>query len=211
MYSLHQIQIGSKYIVIEVNPRVSRSSALASKAAGYPIAKIAAKIAIGYSLDELKNYVTKNSSAFFEPSLDYVVVKIPKLPFDKFNKADKKLGTQMKATGEVMAISRSFENALLKAVSCLEEKFTGLRIPHIINMDKDEVIEKIKMSDDERLFAINQALRLGIDIESIFELTKIDKWFLYGINNIVEIENKLKQENIDENIIYEGSSYGIYR
>ncbi len=199
----------SKYIVIEVNPRVSRSSALASKAAGYPIAKIAAKIAIGYSLDELKNYVTKNSSAFFEPSLDYVVVKIPKLPFDKFNKADKKLGTQMKATGEVMAISRSFENALLKAVSCLEEKFTGLRIPHIINMDKDEVIEKIKMSDDERLFAIAQALRLGIDIESIFELTKIDKWFLYGINNIVEIENKLKQENIDENIIYEAQAMGF--
>ncbi|MEJ8553054.1 carbamoyl-phosphate synthase (glutamine-hydrolyzing) large subunit [Tepidibacter sp. Z1-5] len=199
----------SKYIVIEVNPRVSRSSALASKAAGYPIAKIAAKIAIGYSLDELKNYATKNSSAFFEPSLDYVVVKIPKLPFDKFNKADKKLGTQMKATGEVMAISRSFENALLKAVSCLEAKFTGLRIPHITNMNKDEIIEKIKMSDDERLFAIAGALRIGIDIESIFELTKIDKFFLYGINNIVEIENKLKQETIDENIIYDAQAMGF--
>ncbi|CAH2213334.1 carbamoyl-phosphate synthase (glutamine-hydrolyzing) large subunit [Tepidibacter aestuarii] len=199
----------SKYIVIEVNPRVSRSSALASKAAGYPIAKIAAKIAIGYSLDELKNYATKNSSAFFEPSLDYVVVKIPKWPFDKFNKADKKLGTQMKATGEVMAISRSFENALLKAVSCLEAKFTGLRIPHIIDMNKDEIIEKIKMSDDERIFAIAQALRIGIDIESIFELTKIDKWFLYGINNIVEIENKLKQETIDGNVIYDAQAMGF--
>lgn len=199
----------SDYIVIEVNPRVSRSSALASKAAGYPIAKIGAKIAIGYSLDELKNYATKNSSAFFEPSLDYVVVKIPKWPFDKFSKADKKLGTQMKATGEVMAISRSFENALLKAVSCLEEKFTGLRIPHIITMNKDQVIEKIKMSDDERIFAIAQALRLEIDIDYIFELTKIDKFFLYGINNIVEIENKLKQETIDKNIIYDAQAMGF--
>lgn len=199
----------NKYVVIEVNPRVSRSSALASKAAGYPIAKIAAKIAIGYSLDELKNYVTKNSSALFEPSLDYVVVKIPKWPFDKFSKATRKLGTQMKATGEVMAISRSFESALLKAIGSLESNFTGLRMPSLINMNKDEIIEKIKMCDDERLFALAQALRLNISIDEIYELTKIDKWFLNGINNIVNIENKLKEETIDTKLIYEAQEIGF--
>ncbi|HSQ88654.1 carbamoyl-phosphate synthase (glutamine-hydrolyzing) large subunit [Romboutsia sp.] len=199
----------NKYVVIEVNPRVSRSSALASKAAGYPIAKIAAKIAIGYSLDELKNYVTKNSSALFEPSLDYVVVKIPKWPFDKFSKATRKLGTQMKATGEVMAISRSFESALLKAIGSLEANFTGLRMPSLINMNKDEIIEKIKMCDDERIFALAQALRLNVSIDEIFELTKVDKWFLNGINNIVNMENKLKEQTIDKKLIYEAQEIGF--
>ena len=197
------------YVVIEVNPRVSRSSALASKAAGYPIAKIAAKIAIGYSLDELKNYVTKNSSAFFEPTLDYVVVKIPKWPFDKFSKATRKLGTQMKATGEVMAISRSFESAMLKAIGSLETKFTGLRMPSLINMNKNDIIEKIKMCDDERIFAIAQALRLNISIHEIYELTKIDKWFLFCINNIVNMENKLQKQDVDENLIHEVQSLGF--
>lgn len=131
-----------KYIVIEVNPRVSRSSALASKAVGYPIAKIGAKIAIGYSLDELKNYVTKNSSACFEPALDYIVVKFPKWPFDKFGKAMRTLGTQMKATGEVMAIGRSFENAFLKALTSLEGKFTGLRMFSIMDMNEEPATRK---------------------------------------------------------------------
>jgi carbamoyl-phosphate synthase large subunit len=199
----------NNYVVIEVNPRVSRSSALASKAAGYPIAKISAKIAIGYSLDELKNYVTKNSSAFFEPTLDYVVVKIPKWPFDKFSKATRKLGTQMKATGEVMAISRSFESAILKAIGSLETKFTGLRIPNLINMDKSEIIEKIQMCDDERIFAIAQAIRLNITIDEIYELTKIDKWFLHCIYNIVDMENKLQKQTTNEKLIYEAQSLGF--
>lgn len=199
----------NNYVVIEVNPRVSRSSALASKAAGYPIAKISAKIAIGYSLDELKNYVTKNSSAFFEPTLDYVVVKIPKWPFDKFSKATRKLGTQMKATGEVMAISRNFESAILKAIGSLETKFTGLRIPDLMSMDKSEIIEKIKMCDDERIFAISQAIRLNITIDEIYELTKIDKWFLHCIYNIVDMENKLKKQNTDEKLIHEAQSLGF--
>lgn len=183
----------SNYIVIEVNPRVSRSSALASKAAGYPIAKIASKIAIGYSLDELTNYVTQSSSACFEPALDYIVVKIPKWPFDKFTTAERHLGTQMKATGEVMAIDRTFESALLKAVSSLDTKLTGLRLKKFEDYTHEQLIEKFKMQDDERLFAVAEALRKGMSIDIIFEVTKIDRWFLNGINNIVEMENKLKQ------------------
>ena len=153
----------SKYIVIEVNPRVSRSSALASKAAGYPIAKIAAKIALGYTLDELKNYVTGETSACFEPSIDYCVVKFPKWPFDKFKTAARRLGTQMKATGEVMSISRTFESALLKAITSLEIKRDGLRVPAIMRLGTDELIAKIEALDDERIFAIAEALRRGID------------------------------------------------
>ena len=181
----------NRYMVIEVNPRVSRSSALASKAAGYPIAKIAAKIALGYTLDELKNYVTGNSSALFEPALDYCVVKMPKWPFDKFKTANRTLKTQMKATGEVMAIDRSFESALLKAVISLEGKIIGLKLDKFENMNKDEVIEKINNQDDERLFALAEALRKGMNIDELHELTKIDKWFLGGINNIVNMENEL--------------------
>ena len=180
------------YIVIEVNPRVSRSSALASKATGYPIAKIASKIAIGYSLDELKNSVTGSSSACFEPSLDYVVVKIPKWPFDKFSKAERSLGTQMKATGEVMAISRCFESALLKAVNSLDGKLTGLRLATVTTMSNEELLEKIKMQDDERLFALAEALRRGMTKAEIHELTQIDYWFLNSIESIVKTENKLK-------------------
>ncbi len=196
----------SNYIVIEVNPRVSRSSALASKAAGYPIAKIASKIAIGYSLDELKNYVTMNSSACFEPALDYIVVKIPKWPFDKFTTAERTLGTQMKATGEVMAIDRTFESALLKAVSSLDTKLTGLRLAKLESYGREELIEKFKLQDDERIFVVAEALRKDFTIDEIFEITKIDRWFLNGVKNIVDMENKLKmyhenttQEN-NENI-----------
>lgn len=150
-----------RYMVIEVNPRVSRSSALASKAAGYPIAKIAAKIALGYTLDELKNYVTGNSSALFEPTLDYCVVKMPKWPFDKFKTADRTLKTQMKATGEVMAIDRSFESALLKAVISLEGKLIGLKLDKLEDLSVPEIVDKLKMQDDERLFAVAEALRKG--------------------------------------------------
>ncbi len=199
----------NNYIVIEVNPRVSRSSALASKAAGYPIAKIAAKIAIGFSLDELKNYVTKISSACFEPSLDYVVVKIPKWPFDKFSKAARTLGTQMKATGEVMAISRTFESALLKAIASLEAKFTGLRMPSVMSMTKEEVVLKINMCDDKRIFAIAQGLRLGMSVDDIHNITQIDKWFLYGIDNIVNMEKRLKMEYMNKKLLYEAENMGF--
>jgi len=198
-----------KYIVIEVNPRVSRSSALASKAAGYPIAKIGAKIAIGFSLDELKNYVTKNSSAFFEPALDYVVVKIPKWPFDKFGKASKTLGTQMKATGEVMAIGRTFESALLKAITCLEGKYIGLRIPHIMVMEDEELVYKISLCDDERIFAIAEAFRRKMSLDEIWNITKIDKWFLYGIKNIVDMELKLKTTKVDKKFLLEAMAMGF--
>ena len=198
-----------QYVVIEVNPRVSRSSALASKAAGYPIAKIAAKIAIGYSLDELKNYVTKNSSACFEPALDYVVVKIPKWPFDKFVTAERKLGTQMKATGEVMSIDRSFEAALLKGITSLEGGLTAIRLEKFIYMRKDELIEKIKMQDDERIFAIAQAMRQGATVDEIHEITKIDKWFLNGLKKIIKMEMALKNTNLVKRPIREAKEMGF--
>jgi len=198
-----------KYIVIEVNPRVSRSSALASKAVGYPIAKIGAKIAIGYSLDELKNYVTKNSSACFEPALDYIVVKFPKWPFDKFGKAMRTLGTQMKATGEVMAIGRSFESAFLKALTSLEGKFTGLRMFSIMDMNEEELIEKIKQCDDERVFALSEAIRRNFTNEQLHDLTKIDYWFLNGLRKIVAMEERLKNDKFDNALLYDAESMGF--
>lgn len=199
----------SKYIVIEVNPRVSRSSALASKAAGYPIAKIASKIAIGYSLDELKNYVTKSSSACFEPALDYVVVKMPKWPFDKFNTAERNLGTQMKATGEVMAIDRNFESAFLKAVTCLESKLVGIKLENGHKLTNEQLEEKIKKQDDERVFAIAEALRRGYSMEFIHNMTKIDMWFLNGINNIVNVEKRLESKVVDDELICKASTMGF--
>lgn len=199
----------SDYIVIEVNPRVSRSSALASKAAGYPIAKISTKIAIGYSLDELKNYVTQNSSACFEPSLDYIVVKMPKLPFDKFNKSDRKLGTQMKATGEVMAIDRTFESALMKAITCLEPSINGLRLKKFDGLDIEVIIEKIKNGDDERIFAIAEAFRKKLDLDYIFDITKIDRWFLNGIKNIVDAEERLKSETLSDELLKQVECMGF--
>ncbi len=198
-----------KYIVIEVNPRVSRSSALASKAVGYPIAKIGAKIAIGYSLDELKNYVTKNSSACFEPALDYIVVKFPKWPFDKFGKAMRTLGTQMKATGEVMAIGRTFENAFLKALTSLEGKFTGLRMFSIMDMNEGELLEKIGKCDDERVFALSEAIRRGISNEKLHEITKIDYWFLNGIRKIIAMEERLQNEVFTNALLYDAESMGF--
>jgi len=197
------------YIVIEVNPRVSRSSALASKAVGYPIAKIGAKIAIGYSLDELKNYVTKNSSACFEPALDYIVVKFPKWPFDKFGKAMRTLGTQMKATGEVMAIGRSFESAFLKALTSLEGKFTGLRMFSIMDMNEEELIEKIKKCDDERVFALAEAIRRNMTNEELHDLTKIDYWFLNGLRKIITMEQRLTNDKFDVELLYDAESMGF--
>ncbi|MBC2579825.1 carbamoyl-phosphate synthase (glutamine-hydrolyzing) large subunit [Clostridium sp. DJ247] len=199
----------SNYVVIEVNPRVSRSSALASKATGYPIAKIAAKIAIGYSLDELKNYVTGTSSACFEPTLDYIVTKIPKWPFDKFGKAERSLGTQMKATGEVMAISRTFESSLLKAVTSLDGKFTGLKINKMEEMTIDQLIEKIKVQDDQRIFAIAEVFRKGTTVDEIHKITKIDKWFLNGISNIISMEKRLKEETLTGELLYEAEAMGF--
>ena len=181
--------ISHNYIVIEVNPRVSRSSALASKATGYPIAKIAAKIALGYTLDELINYVTQKSSAFFEPAIDYIVVKVPKWPFNKFKTASPTLNTQMKATGEVMSISRTFESAFMKAIISLEGDYTGLGLNREIS--NAELEEMIVTSHYERAFAIAESLRRGKTIDEIHKISKIDKWFLTGLQNIIDVENSL--------------------
>lgn len=197
------------YVVIEVNPRVSRSSALASKAAGYPIAKIASKIAIGYTLDELKNYVTKTSSAYFEPSIDYVVIKFPKWAFDKFAEAARKLGTQMKATGEVMSIGRTFENAMMKALTSLESKSEGMRLGSLESLNKAEIMEKIGKCDDERMFAVAQAIRIGVSIDEINEATKIDKLFLNGIKNIVDMEETLSKEELTKELMLKAKEMGF--
>ena len=199
----------SEYVVIEVNPRVSRSSALASKAVGYPIAKIAAKIAIGYTLNELKNTVTEGSSAFFEPVLDYVVIKFPKWPFEKFRSANRTLGTQMKATGEVMAISRTFESALLKAITSLEGNFTGLRLAQMSALSQEALTDKIMACDDERVFALADALRRGTTIMELYEMTKVDPWFLQGLQHIVDLEQRLKTEPMTAALLHEAESMGF--
>ncbi len=195
-FALHPTSF--EYAVIEVNPRVSRSSALASKATGYPIAKVATKIAIGYGLDEIKNDITKNTFACFEPSLDYVVVKIPKWPFDKFVKAKRTLGTQMKATGEVMAIGTSFQGALMKALRSLELGIFTLEQETYKKFTHDEIREKIKNVDDERIFVIAEAIRRKIPIEYIHEVTKIDLFFLSKIKEIVEAEENLKTLKLED-------------
>lgn len=198
------------YIVIEVNPRVSRSSALASKAAGYPIAKIAAKIALGYHLDELKNYVTRETSACFEPVLDYCVVKFPKWPFDKFRTASRKLGTQMKATGEVMSICRTFESALLKALTSVEIKCDGLRIPFVSNLDDDQLMEKLADCDDERIFCIAEALRRDlIDVEGLYAMLRIDRWFLKKIKGLIDLERRIQTQPLTKELLYEAESRGF--
>ena len=167
-----------EYCVIEVNPRVSRSSALASKATGYPIAKLAAKIALGYTLDEIKNTVTGKTYASYEPTLDYVVCKIPKWPFDKFVDASRKLGTQMKATGEVMSICNNFEGALMKALRSLEQNVFYLHLDAFTKLTHDELKQKLKDVDDQRIFAVAESLRKGITEQEIHEITKIDVWFI---------------------------------
>ena len=185
-----------EYCVIEVNPRVSRSSALASKATGYPIAKVAAKIALGYTLDEIKNAVTKKTYASFEPMLDYCVVKIPRLPFDKFISAKRTLTTQMKATGEVMSICDNFEGALMKAIRSLEQHVDSLMSYDFTYLKGEELLEELKVVDDRRIWKIAEAIRQGISYEDIHRITKIDNWFIDKIAILVEMEQKLKTEEL---------------
>ena len=198
-----------KYYVIEVNPRVSRSSALASKATGYPIAKVASKIAIGYHLDEIENAVTQKTMACFEPALDYIVVKFPRWPFDKFISADRILGTQMKATGEVMSIDRNFEGALLKAVRSLEIGLHRLHIEGMEDLTDAEIQERLSLANDERLFVVAEALRRNISANEIHDITGIDNWFLDKINNIVSLENKLKTEKLDDALMLDVKKHGF--
>jgi len=186
-----------EYAVIEVNPRVSRSSALASKATGYPIARVAAKIAIGLNLDEIKNSVTQNTYACFEPALDYVVTKVPRWPFDKFTSADRGLGTQMKATGEVMAIGRTFEESLLKAIDSLDIKLNyQLGLELFENKTVEELLDFIKQPSDERIFAIFKALQKGVDPQKISDITKIDIFFVMKLQNIVKVADEIKDAGI---------------
>src|SRR4051794_11930828 len=185
-------------IAIEINPRVSRSSALASKATGYPIAKIAAKLAIGYTLDELENQITKTTSAYFEPALDYVIVKIPRWNFDKFKGANDTLGLQMKSVGEVMAIGRSFTEALQKACQSLENNAVGLGYYGKSLMHAEELLEYIKTPKWDRVFRIKDALMQGVTIKTIVQATGIDRWFIYQIQNICNIEKELSHYSIQE-------------
>ena len=197
-----------EYAVIEVNPRVSRSSALASKATGYPIAKVAAKIAIGYTLDEIKNAVTGSTYACFEPTIDYVVVKLPKWPFDKFVYAKRVLGTQMKATGEVMAIAPSFEMAIMKAVRGAEISLDSLNLPKLETLSKEQILQKVHICDDERLFVVFEALKRGISVNKINDITKIDKWFLYKLLNLINYERELSEKTLDDALYLKGKKLG---
>lgn len=194
------------YYVIEVNPRVSRSSALASKAAGYPIAKITTKIATGLCLDEIKNPVNGCGSAYYEPVVDYVVVKVPRWPFDKFSYADRSLGTQMKATGEVMAIDTNMEGALMKAIRSLEQGIMGLSLKNLKYADIEALKDKIQNPTDERLYAIAEGLRRGLSVEEIQDLSKIDKFFLEKIKNIISMEEKLTKEELSPKLLKEAKA-----
>ena len=200
-YALHPESF--EYCVIEVNPRVSRSSALASKATGYPIAKVAAKIALGYTLDEIKNAITQKTYASFEPTLDYCVVKIPRLPFDKFITASRKLTTQMKATGEVMSICNNFEGALMKAIRSLEQHVECLLDYDFSELTGDQLEDQLHVVDDRRIWVIAEALRRGVSYDHIHEITMIDKWFIDKLAIIVEMENTLKNEKLTPDILRE--------
>ncbi|HDA0002125.1 TPA: carbamoyl-phosphate synthase large subunit [Staphylococcus aureus] len=197
------------YYIIEVNPRVSRSSALASKATGYPIAKLAAKIAVGLTLDEMLNPITGTSYAAFEPTLDYVISKIPRFPFDKFEKGERELGTQMKATGEVMAIGRTYEESLLKAIRSLEYGVHHLGLPNGESFDLDYIKERISHQDDERLFLIGEAIRRGTTLEEIHNMTQIDYFFLHKFQNIIDIEHQLKEHQGDLEYLKYAKDYGF--
>ena len=192
-----------EYCVIEVNPRVSRSSALASKATGYPIAKVAAKIALGYTLDEIPNAITGKTFASFEPALDYCVVKIPRLPFDKFIKAKRTLTTQMKATGEVMSICTNFEGALMKALRSLEQHIDSLDTGRYTDRSKEELLERVRIVDDRRIFIIAELIRKGAAYDEIHEITKIDRWFIDKIAILVEMEQRLKSEPLTPDLLAE--------
>ena len=197
-----------EYAVIEVNPRVSRSSALASKATGYPIAKVAAKIAVGYSMDEIVNAVTGTTYACFEPALDYLVVKFPKWPFDKFVYAKRTLGTQMKATGEVMAIGTSFEQGIMKAVRSIELGLDSLTMPSLAKLSDEEIVEKLSNIDDCRLFVVFEALKRGVSYEKIHEITMIDEWFLGKLHNLVKLEKKLASSPLTDDLYLQAKKYG---
>ncbi|MDY3871952.1 MAG: carbamoyl-phosphate synthase large subunit, partial [Roseburia lenta] len=192
-----------EYCVIEVNPRVSRSSALASKATGYPIAKVAAKIALGYTLDEITNAITGKTYASFEPMLDYCVVKIPRLPFDKFITAKRTLTTQMKATGEVMSICNNFEGALMKAIRSLEQHVDSLMSYDFTGLSDEELEDQLHVVDDRRIYVIAEALRRGVSYDHIHEITKIDIWFIDKIAILVEMEEKLKSEELTPELLKE--------
>ena len=192
-----------EYCVIEVNPRVSRSSALASKATGYPIAKVAAKIALGYTLDEIKNAITQKTYASFEPMLDYVVVKLPRLPFDKFISAKRTLTTQMKATGEVMSICDNFEGALMKAIRSLEQHVDSLMSYDFTGLSMDDLMEQLEIVDDMRIWRIAEAIRRGVDYDTIYNITKIDRWFIDKFAIIVEMENALKTQELTPELLKE--------
>ncbi len=201
--------VSNQYYVIEVNPRVSRSSALASKATGYPIAKITTKIAIGYNLHEIPNSITKKTVAAFEPAIDYVVTKIPKWPFDKFKHGDRILGTKMKATGEVMAIGRTFESSFKKAITSIESKYTGLLRGRHIECSEEELKALLHVQDDRRIFRVAEAINRGISVNEINKITKIDKWFIYKIKGLVDFENRLKNEDLTADLYLEAKEKGF--
>lgn len=198
-----------RYYVIEVNPRVSRSSALASKATGYPIARVTTKIAIGYNLDEIPNVITGTTTACFEPAIDYVVLKVPRWPFDKFVFGDRRLGTQMKATGEVMAIDRSFEAAFLKSIRSLEIGISGLSLTDLVKAPDQELRDRMKNADDERIFIIAEAFNRGFSIDEIWDITKIDKYFLKKMKNIFDFSLKLKKSPLDKEVLQEAKKMGF--
>ena len=200
-YALHPTTF--EYCVIEVNPRVSRSSALASKATGYPIAKVAAKIALGYTLDEIKNAITGKTYASFEPMLDYCVVKIPRLPFDKFITAKRTLTTQMKATGEVMSICTNFEGALMKAIRSLEQHVDSMMSYDFTELSKEELLKQLEVVDDRRIWVIAEAIRKGISYDTIHEITMIDHWFIDKIAILVEMEERLRSEELTTDLLKE--------
>ena len=200
-----------EYCVIEVNPRVSRSSALASKATGYPIAKVASKIALGYTLDEIQNAITKKTFACFEPTLDYCVVKFPKWPFDKFVHAARSLGTQMKATGEVMGIAPSFECALMKAIRCLEQNMFDLRDKELDGLSDEELLERIHAVDDRRLFAVAEAIRRNFSFDRIYNITKIDKWFLEKLRVLLDVEKTPEDRRTHPGSAVYRQRHGVYR
>ena len=190
-----------QYYVIEVNPRVSRSSALASKASGYPIARVSAKIAVGMTLEEIS---LANTPACFEPALDYVVTKMPRFPFDKFDTAENRLGTQMKATGEVMSICTNFEGALMKAIRSLEQHVDSLIFGDYDKLTDDELLKELEKIDDLRIYVIAEAIRRGFDYDTIFNITKIDRWFLDKIAVLVEMEKKLaKADTLAKELLQE--------
>lgn len=197
------------YYVIEVNPRVSRSSALASKATGYPIAKVAAKIAIGMTLDEIVNPITGSTYAFFEPTLDYIVTKIPRFPFDKFVTGDRTLGTQMKATGEIMSIGRTFEESLLKGIRSLDLDTEELWLASLAELSTEDLFTRLKQSDDERIFIIAELLRRDVTMEEIHDITKIDLFFLYKLTKLIHLENELKENKLSKSLLRKAKNVGL--